>query len=536
VFCPGQARLLCTAEVPVQALAAELQATRPEFSQSLLRIWAGVNAWWAGQNRLEWFTDHSPSHSERVAEYASILAHAPLRPGTELSPLELYVLYAAALVHDLGMQFVPGSFPPLDRFEPEHFDEIRRRHPEYVLGILSEAPERFGLDPRDDRLISMISYVARAHGTQYFAEAVNLLRPHATLDNKPVRVGLLCALLLLADELDLSYNRATAPAHGQGKLGPHSWAHHFKHQCVSRVEPTITGGSCHIHLQLAFPADIGPDRRLDVRRWIVGKLQVQMGTVEREVLHDLDGQLSFDRAITTTVVDRLGSQVPVPPEDVWSVIANELAHLQLVNYTGLAHRVRANMASGQPVILLGEYADGGPLTGREDVAVLVVSALRTEGFVVFDFNRLMVYPGGAADDVLAGWLNVPGIRARREELLRLMAERISQQPGRTVLVIHDLDRLPLPDQQWLLDAGIVRWCAEHRAQALLTMSSVQGSLGTAAMTVMTMGMPDPTEVTTYFKRFTRDEVVALAEGVEEQPYHAVKQHAQRLATYLVDRE
>jgi len=55
-------------------------------------------------NRLHThFTDHSVSHSDRVAELLQELA-APLRGKQKMKDDEAFVLYAASYLHDIEMQ------------------------------------------------------------------------------------------------------------------------------------------------------------------------------------------------------------------------------------------------------------------------------------------------------------------------------------------------------------------------------------------------------------------------------------------------
>lgn len=141
-------------------------------------------------------------------------------------------------------------------------------------------------------LAETVADVARAHGTAYYRDTVdNRLSVTRTVRNAAVRPRLLAALLLLADELDLHYERAK-PLAGWAITNPTSEAHKFKHECVQSVRVDCRrDGSVHIGLELMLPPGLRSEDALAVQRWIEVKLRRQMGMVEPEILVGFQNQV-----------------------------------------------------------------------------------------------------------------------------------------------------------------------------------------------------------------------------------------------------
>jgi hypothetical protein len=282
--------------VASEKLLADLQQWEPELATSAERVAHEVAEWWTLPH-LAWFTDHGPRHSRRVAEYAEQLTQLPIREATKLRLLERYILYVAALMHDMGMQDLRGAGKPLGELGPEDFQQVRHQHADKSSERLLAEGRRFGL-PDDDRLIEVVAFVARGHGTSYYRDSVKVLSTRTSVRGQEVRGPLLAALLLMADELDLHYERTSPLPDDQAELSPISLAHAFKHECVTNAEPKIQpNGDIQIHLRLSFPVTTSESTQLDIERWIVVKLQQQIGLTEEEIREGLHAQARFDRKI-----------------------------------------------------------------------------------------------------------------------------------------------------------------------------------------------------------------------------------------------
>lgn len=152
-----------------------------------------------------YYTDHSVEHSKRIIEKLSKLTETLVQETrTGISSTEVYVLLAAAYLHDIGMQD--------ENYEGGDLEEIRNNHHKLTRKLITERyakqsdrsiPLGFNdLVPVD--IVDTIAAVAEAHrktdlrDSQYneFYSGDGSIRPR-----------FLAALLRLADELDIDYRR-----------------------------------------------------------------------------------------------------------------------------------------------------------------------------------------------------------------------------------------------------------------------------------------------------------------------------------------
>jgi len=246
-------------------------------------------------NYLAWFTDHGPDHVRRVAGYALQLGRPPsIAPDQQLTVLEKAILCAAALLHDVGMNDLGLCARKLGEMLPEDFPAVRHDHPRRSLELILDDPDAWGL-PAEPALIEVIALVAQSHGTAFYSATLPQLAERATVRNETVRGRLLAALLLMADELDLHYERESAlPGHAQ--LTPVSEAHAFKHRVIRSSAPRFRDdGAIDIRLTASLPNALSDDDREAIVSWIVVKLRRQMGLVEPELERGFAGQVRLSR-------------------------------------------------------------------------------------------------------------------------------------------------------------------------------------------------------------------------------------------------
>jgi len=157
-------------------------------------------------DHMPWFTDHGPGHSERVAAFAMDLGTpTKIHPDLSLNLIEKFILWSAAWLHDIGMQQLLGT--ALGGGNETIYGRIRSQHPDQSSIVILNKAQLIGLPPRDAPLIGAIAYVARAHGTAYYEESVSTLETSSPyMHGKQIRGGLLAAILLMADEIDLAMN------------------------------------------------------------------------------------------------------------------------------------------------------------------------------------------------------------------------------------------------------------------------------------------------------------------------------------------
>jgi hypothetical protein len=147
------------------------------------------------------YTDHTVAHSERVIALLDGLTAGMMGTGQRLVPGEVFVLLAAAYLHDVGMQD--------ERFANGDLEAIREAHhevtAEWIYRTL-EAPETvvdLGL-PDDPGLVEAVALVAKAHRRVDLSASDYEPFAHG---GETVRPRLLAALLRFGDELDIDHRR-----------------------------------------------------------------------------------------------------------------------------------------------------------------------------------------------------------------------------------------------------------------------------------------------------------------------------------------
>jgi len=156
-----------------------------------------------------YYTDHTITHSERVITLLDGLTAGMMATDKRLSPTEVFVLLAAAYLHDIGMQD--------ERFAGGNLETIRAHHHEVTAELIyrtltfPKAPSfregaqalALGL-PDDPGLVEAVALVAKGH------RRVDLTGPEyepLVHGGETVRLRLLAALLRFGDELDIDHRR-----------------------------------------------------------------------------------------------------------------------------------------------------------------------------------------------------------------------------------------------------------------------------------------------------------------------------------------
>jgi tetratricopeptide (TPR) repeat protein len=214
-------------------------SARQSVRNDLRPICAQAKSIWATPE-LPHYTDHTVSHSARVIKHVEDLA-ALLKPAEKLNDHEAFVLLAAALLHDVGMQRVNVFDSDLAHhlFTSEEVQEgrsstvrceelVRERHhlisAEWIRAELSSSwPSR--------DYVEEIASVVRGH-TKADLSALQDYRKAG----EPMRIRLLAALLRLADELDLDFQRVRLDRLKHASITPRSMAHWWKCHYVESVD------------------------------------------------------------------------------------------------------------------------------------------------------------------------------------------------------------------------------------------------------------------------------------------------------------
>ena len=178
------------------------------------------------------YTDHSIDHSLRIIEKLGGLTDK-LMETAPLSPIEVFILLAAAYLHDLGMQD--------ERSGSDDHAWIRDQHHVLSSDLILQSVEHYSKGPPlslqlfpDEEIGDIVARVVEGH-----RGAVDHLKDHR-YDPSPygshmIRPRLLAALLRFADELDTDFDRAPRDMLTLRSVRPESLFHWYKCYYVKAV-------------------------------------------------------------------------------------------------------------------------------------------------------------------------------------------------------------------------------------------------------------------------------------------------------------
>ena len=166
------------------------------------------------------YTIHDIRHSKEVIKNLNLVIPDTLK--ANLNEYEIYFLIASAYLHDIGMVNFP-KFIKEEDFK-EFSENEKRRNSEVtdekiIRGYIREnhhlRSEEFivkhfkNLSIEDEHQASIIGRICRGHRKENLHER-NLFKPDSGYKNFPINIPLMAAFLRIADELDLTFERAPA--------------------------------------------------------------------------------------------------------------------------------------------------------------------------------------------------------------------------------------------------------------------------------------------------------------------------------------
>ncbi len=278
-------------------MATLIHILNTDQQRALKNVRTAVDRIWASPLH-RYYTDHTTAHSKRIITLLDGLTAGMMATSKRLSPTEIYILLAAAYLHDIGMQN--------ERFASGNLDDIRTQHnkltAEMIYAVFEDPANAFRIPlARDPGVVEATALVAEGH------RGVDL--GHANYDSlghggETLRLRLLAALLRFGDELDIDHRRVDVEQMKLLALPPDSQLHWWKCHYVSGLSIADE----FIRITYRFPRD-----RPDYEEFIVP-------LVERDVRDKLAALEEIFRA--NAVKAALGqSQVrlmrllqPLPPQ------------------------------------------------------------------------------------------------------------------------------------------------------------------------------------------------------------------------------
>ncbi len=171
-----------------------------EQRRALENVRAAVERIWASPLH-RYYTDHTTAHSKRIITLLDGLTAGMMSTPRRLSPTEIYVLLAAAYLHDIGMQN--------ERFAGGNLEKIRTHHneltAEMIYAVFEDPANAFHIPlARDPGVAEATALVAAGHRGVDLDSADYEPLPHG---GETLRLRLLAALLRFGDELDIDHRR-----------------------------------------------------------------------------------------------------------------------------------------------------------------------------------------------------------------------------------------------------------------------------------------------------------------------------------------
>jgi len=172
----------------------------PNMKRAVENVREAVERIWAIPQHTN-YTDHTVKHSERIIALLDGLTTGMMATDKRLSNTEIYILLAAAYLHDIGMQNA--------RFAGGNLDEIRAHHHEQTYEMI----QRVFDDPQnafpiplvsDPSIVNAVALVAKGHREENLQSAEYDKR---IFNNEKIHIRLLAALLSLGDGLDIDHRR-----------------------------------------------------------------------------------------------------------------------------------------------------------------------------------------------------------------------------------------------------------------------------------------------------------------------------------------
>lgn len=515
-----------------------------ELVPCLEAIPKSVAALWT-TNYQPWFTDHGPDHSRRVAGYAMDICQLPLlHPSMRLSPLESFVLWASAWLHDIGMQDLMDA-GPLGGIDMAGYAHVRHQHPERSSENILANWRDLGLPADDHVLAELVANIARAHGTSFYQDTIETrLEKFASVKNQPVRGRLLAALLLFADELDMHYERTSALP-GWAVNNTVSQAHAFKHKVVRGISPRCgADNQIGVEIQIDVPAHLNETDLISIQRWIEIKLRRQMAMVEPAVIEGFEGQVRFNRAINVTL-RTVRAAIQVPDSAALTFIRSEVERDQLINHRDERDALIAAMKDPQFVALASEVHSDSTSSlddGRADILAVVHAWGRAHDFAVHSSQRARLSMGATRADVAEEWLHslcletpvMPTDPKFSDAAVELIVAHLSATPEVEFLFTVDAaEYLDGESLTWLAQAAWPRFRATGRCRLVAAVAGQdeQAILVGGGALIVTMGELASSVVEEYLSRYT-EQLSARAGAASSPSYRQVRLLAQQYELLL----
>ena len=252
---------------------------------------------------MVWFTNHDTRHSEEILYILGrILKPIESYEDDFLNNHELFVLTTSAYLHDIGMQNLRLNNISIDALSEKDYDEIRKRHANESFNIImsKRMGTEFYLPNIDNDYNHLLALVSKGHSSDYFDEIIKILEEsqYKYVKNRNFRGELITALLMIADELDLTRQRVDFRESSKFDLSPYCKVHWYKHYYVNSVNVIDKI----IYIELVFPENSDKYQKL-FENLIKQKLTDQLEKINPILSKSTKGLISFEGLIISSKID-----------------------------------------------------------------------------------------------------------------------------------------------------------------------------------------------------------------------------------------
>jgi tetratricopeptide (TPR) repeat protein len=260
-------------------------------------------------NALLHFTDHSVNHSDNLAKFLDDLIRPLQSTPQRLTQDELFIVYAACYLHDIGMQFekayetqvisdlnLKTSWNDIPLEEQQKI--IRQNHAAISAEMMRDSVNAqkpiVGIQLTMDYFPNYVAAISEGHTLPIESPRYRAL----TVDGPNLRIELLSGLLRIADILDLSRRRANRAKALTLALSlesqTHWWRHHYTEDIVIDQNTKL------VSVWFDFPPTHANEYRKVVPQiqmpWIEAEFQRQSPVFHRYGLGWSVGSVISDRA------------------------------------------------------------------------------------------------------------------------------------------------------------------------------------------------------------------------------------------------
>ncbi len=297
----------------------------------------------------------------------------------------------------------------------------------------------------------MISWVARAHGTSYYEDTVELLRRIPLVRNQEVRGGLLASILLMADEMDLHYERVVTLPPAWGTINAVADAHAFKHKQVLGSRVAHADGLVSLSITM-IQSDGAHDRLTSaIQKWITDKLRRQIALVEDAFTGGFNGRVQLSRNIKVEIVEGWEPATLADPSSMDTVYA-ENARSELINHDLALQELEGSISRREFTAIQGRLYEFIDIDGREDLLEAALTRARRDGAVVVECSYLYESRGASTvSDIIRSWVDQLAPQSERSDVAAL-SELIESADTHVVLALSSADLLPKSEFLTLIKA------------------------------------------------------------------------------------